>query len=655
MRRHIMAASIALATAVAGLLFTAVPPVSELEDSLGLRWLFQRRGHIPPPPNVIVVDIDDATAARLGLPPTLRNWPRSTHGRLLDRLVERGASAIAFDIAFFSHSQSADEDRAFSEAVDRARRVVLIQQLDEPRARGVNISRWQHPIPPLAKAARGLAPVPLPRTPVVASYWTFINTATETDRPTLPAVLLQIHGLPALESFVSLLARAGLPEAENLPTTSEALQNPDDLLQFMRVVRRGLQRDAPARAALMARVAADQSPEGEILRVLADLYGGNDRTYLNFYGPPGTICTVRYDAVILGEASHATECDLRGAIVLVGAGRGRVGGTNEPDTYHTVLADDDSGAFSGVEIHATAVANLLTRRQINAPRRTSLVGLLVGLGAIFGATGYYVRTRHRLRPGAVSARLGAALVLIAIAALYAIAVETAFERWQVALPLIVPLAIQLPSALILGLIVRPAEYEDDVEAVCLATDAADSTALGQRLPHDRYARLLDEYNRALCGPVRSRGGSTLEPQGDGFVCLWCLPRQSGAAGIRLQACVAALEIAEASMRFDLNHPDGQQLPTRVGLNVGRVTIYSDADRGVFKAFGDAVNVAARLRDLNVSLGTRVLAGDTVVEGLGRVLTVRRFLEPFALKGVSHPISAVAIESARFVPLSEARE
>ena len=54
---------------------------------------------------------------------------------------------------------------------------------------------------------------------------------------------------------------------------------------------------------------------------------------------------------------------------------------------------------------------------------------------------------------------------------------------------------------------------------------------------------------------------------------------------------------------------------RIGLTAGTVTIHSDADRGVFNVIGDAVNVAARLRDLNRELGTGVLASEDVVKGL----------------------------------------
>src|SRR3990172_13379733 len=55
----------------------------------------QPRAYAPTVP-VKIVDIDDASLARLGQWP----WPRTLLARLVDRLAEMGAAAIAFDIVF---------------------------------------------------------------------------------------------------------------------------------------------------------------------------------------------------------------------------------------------------------------------------------------------------------------------------------------------------------------------------------------------------------------------------------------------------------------------------------------------------------------------------------------------------------------------------
>jgi class 3 adenylate cyclase len=188
-----------------------------------------------------------------------------------------------------------------------------------------------------------------------------------------------------------------------------------------------------------------------------------------------------------------------------------------------------------------------------------------------------------------------------------------------------------------------------VRAVCLATDAGGSTAVGQRLAHGPYAQLMDEYRQMLLQVVRQHGGEPVPPEGDGLVCVWKGATGEGTVGHdeapRLQACRAALEIARTAQRFNTQQLPERQLPTRIGLNVGMITVYSDADRGVFEVFGDAINVAARLRDLNPELGTAVLVSAEVVAGLEESLSVQPASRSLPLKGVTHPHTVFVLSDA----------
>jgi class 3 adenylate cyclase len=115
--------------------------------------------------------------------------------------------------------------------------------------------------------------------------------------------------------------------------------------------------------------------------------------------------------------------------------------------------------------------------------------------------------------------------------------------------------------------------------------------------------------------------------------------------LRLRACQAALEIAESTERFNQEHMPDRRLPTRIGLAMGVVTIRSDADRGVFEIVGDTVNIAARLRDLNRDLGSRVLASADVIEGLEARLSWRPIPDTFTLKGVGRQPTVVEVTGA----------
>ena len=90
-------------------------------DSLDAR--FSIRGLQPAPSDVIVVDIDAKTFTDLET--RWERWPRTYHAAAIDRLVEAGARAIAYDVQFTEPSADPAEDNALIEAVGRAGYVVL--------------------------------------------------------------------------------------------------------------------------------------------------------------------------------------------------------------------------------------------------------------------------------------------------------------------------------------------------------------------------------------------------------------------------------------------------------------------------------------------------------------------------------------------------
>src|SRR5918998_1546315 len=85
---------------------------------------FDARGAQPPPPDVVIVGIDDRTFSEFTFVPY--PLPRGFHARVIRRLVQSGARVIAYDIQFTEPSASAAADNALVDAVARARgRIVL--------------------------------------------------------------------------------------------------------------------------------------------------------------------------------------------------------------------------------------------------------------------------------------------------------------------------------------------------------------------------------------------------------------------------------------------------------------------------------------------------------------------------------------------------
>ena len=621
MSRLRTACAIGLATGAIGVLLSLVPAIVSLEDSLGLRWLFQIRGPLPAPAGVVVVSIDEPAAIRLDLKTQVRDWPRAYHARLIDRLVDQGASVVAFDLRFFRDSPVAADDDALMKAIERSKRVVLVQMLEQfPGA-----VRRQDPIPAFAGVAASLAPVPIPKTPLVSWFWSFLRV-NGVEVPTLPAVALQVGSVRIAALLQDVLKRAGLE------TPMPRLGTPSEVLTYMQEMRRRLKGNNATLSRVRDQLAMSpqiDDRERQLARAVAALYVEDGAPYLNFYGPPGSVCTVPYE-VVLDDA--VSPCSITGATVFVGVGRSRVEQAEQIDTYHTIYERPDGVDFSGVELHATAFANLLTG---TALRPVNPLAILVGAGLVLGGSAYLTRTRRRRVRGRIHPRVEAAVIVVLLVVACAVVAYVLFARFYMIVPIVIPLAVQLPTALILGLLVRPAVHDEQVQAVCVAADAAGSTAMGQRLPHNAYASLMGEYIRTLAQCVTARGGLALAPQGDGFVSLWILGGSSADAAIRLAACRAALEMTTAASRFNEARPEGEQLPLRLGLTLGAVTIRSDADRGVFEAVGDAVNVASRLQQAGREVGAPMLASAELVEGLSVHVGLRPIDVPLTLSGVAH--------------------
>src|SRR5262249_16867211 len=128
MRRWGQSVMTGVVTAVCGAVFAFMPFSWQIEESVGLWWLFKVRGAIQPPADVVVVAMEGPTGAALHLPKLPGDWPRTVHARLIQRLVGEGATAIVFDMDF-SRVKDAAEDGAFAEAIKDAGRVVLFEPL----------------------------------------------------------------------------------------------------------------------------------------------------------------------------------------------------------------------------------------------------------------------------------------------------------------------------------------------------------------------------------------------------------------------------------------------------------------------------------------------------------------------------------------------
>jgi len=115
---------------------------------------FEIRGTQAPPPDVVLVAIDDASIGELNQWP----FPRGLHARAIDRLAAAGAKVIAYDVQFTEPSADPDQDDRLIRAARRAGNVVLATTEVDERGRtrifgGGEGLRYSRAIPSSAQVA----------------------------------------------------------------------------------------------------------------------------------------------------------------------------------------------------------------------------------------------------------------------------------------------------------------------------------------------------------------------------------------------------------------------------------------------------------------------------------------------------------------------
>lgn len=638
-----------------GLILALLPVASDLEQRFGLQWLFALRGRQTAPSDVVILAINSETTDALNLPEKPAQWSRALHTQAVNNLREAGASAIVFDL-FFEESRAEDAD--FATAIQRSNNVILAKKL------AAQSEAQQAATSALHGAATFNSNFVLPREPVrVDGYWTF--KADEGAVATMPVAALQVVARTLLPQLRELLIGLEPALGADLKASSSGNMTGAQIAMFTATLRKNFD----AQPGLLARALKSldrksqwPAKEKSILRALLQTLAGDATRFLNFYGPPATIKTIPYHRVTGGQNAIADPAIFKEKVVFIGYLPANWRDYEAiRDDYHTVYSQADGLRLSGVEIAATAYANLLDGsdlKPLSIPRQMALFGLWGALAGTFA--------------GLLSVRRAA--ILLGIASLvYLVWARYVFTNDQVWLPLIVPLAILSPLAFIAAALFKyrfakrqreqvidlakqfvPAEVlsRSLVDAapagpetqlaygVCLATDIKNYTRLSETMAPQALAKLMNDYFSLLNRLIEKHGGTIADMRGDALLALWAKTETS--ADLRRQACHAALAMRDAIDEFNRSL-DRPKLETRIGLHAGEVAVGTLGARGghlEFRAVGDIVNTASRVEGLNKVLNTTLLATADVVENVGDLFV--RPVGRFQLAGKSRPLNLVEL-------------
>ena len=651
--------ALGLIIALLGIVLASTTVGRWVEEELALSGLFQLRGARPPPDDVVVVSIDRKSSKRLDLPNKPRKWPRALHAELLHNLTANGASMSAFDV-IFEDERNASDNLKFARAIAEAGNVVLFQYLKKEPLPDMGMGRSQRnmgilerlisPLPVLKEAAMGLAPFPLPKVPARVNH--FILFKSELGNiATLPVLALLVHSLPAYEDLAGMLKRHLPDQAAALPERVEQIRQSRAIQRLASDLRQLFVRHPELASRLLSEIPT--TPHTSQLRALITTFSSPDSMYLNFYGGPRSIRTISYYELLAAQKN--STLDLKDKAVFIGFAESFQ--PDQQDAFYTVFTQQQSGLdVSGVEIAATAFANLLERSTLTVSSGSTDMLILLAWGMLLGIL-------LRLLPGLFV--IPASLLL---ALLYGWIVYGQFAQQHYWLPLGIPLLWQLPLAIMASLLWKYADARRErqnirqafgyhlpgkvidqlakgvshitetgqhVHGIVLSTDAEQYTSLSETLQPAQLHELMNKYYATLFTPIRQAGGVISDVVGDAALAIWATAKPDKQQ--RIKACQAALDIVHA---VDSLNQDNQTyaLPTRLGLHFGEVVMghIGAVDHYEYRAVGDIVNTATRIEGLNKQLGTRIIVSAQVIEDLDEFLT--RELGRFLLKGKRQPLT-----------------
>ena len=146
-------------------------------------------------------------------------------------------------------------------------------------------------------------------------------------------------------------------------------------------------------------------------------------------------------------------------------------------------------------------------------------------------------------------------------------------------------------------------------ATILYSDIESFTSIAETLSPEKVVQMLNEYFPAVIEPIERHGGVVNQFQGDAMLVTFNVPIADEEHADNAVRAAIGMQRASAAKTFA-----GTRLRTRIGIATGRVIAgnVGSGERVNYTVHGDAVNLAARLEQLNKKYHTDVLIAGTTV-------------------------------------------
>lgn len=581
--------------------------------------MFMARPGVKPPPEVVIVAIDEKSVNEAGRWP----WSRTTTARLIKAL--KPAKAVALDIVF-SEPQSAQADRALKEAIEYSGNVTLgyffrddSTNGDDPEALG---QIRNSAVTLLNYKGVGEPVLPLPE-----------FSGAEINIPTIGS------GAIGFGSFNMIPDDDGMYRAANLAFIHDATLYPSLALEAL-----SLYLGSP-----VILHAAQYGVDGIGLGKISIPVDEGGSLALNFYGRAGTFRTIPAIDILQGRVP---EKELRDKLVFVGV--------TETGIYD-IRATPVDPLFPGVEIHATVAGNVLQGRFLLHDTRVILLELLLiilgpimlclvlgwvkrtvaGLFVFASMVSlavllcFYLFSAYDIRARAVYPAIALALSYLSSEAYRNIIVERRSRYLKKALSSyvssqVVNEILRNPESLKLG--------GEKKTVTVLFSDIRGFTTLSEAMAPDALVKLLNRYLNPMTSIVFEEEGMLDKYIGDAIMAVFNAPLKL--PGHPKKACAAALKMIAKLEELNASwSKDGlPRIDIGIGINTGEAVIGNMGAelRFDYTAIGDTVNLASRLEGMNKLYGSRVLASEFTHAEAGEGYAFRE-MDLVRVKGKEKPV------------------
>ena len=346
---------------------------------------------------------------------------------------------------------------------------------------------------------------------------------------------------------------------------------------------------------------------------------------LNFYGAPQTLHTLDYEELLDDYnliSINQKENRFKNSVVFIG------GSFNEPadqiiDDFNTVFTKGEL-PMSGVEVAATGFANLYEKNYLTRHGNRDALVTILFVSLCIALLAFITSNKK--------------FILISVAVLLSYATYSVFQFTSnyVWLPFIIPIAAILLlllyelfdrfyltskdktkleknlklylSSTVANQVSEDKEFELE-QAICLVTDVAGFTTLGETLAPEKLHGLNRAYFELLFNCVTEYGADVIKTYGDSLTAVWKVKDQSSYS----KAVEAGLKILSQVNTFNSENPK-TPYETRLGLSSGQIVIgyVGGETHRTVELTGDAIYTASRLEQLNKETKTKFLTTQQLI-------------------------------------------